>query len=232
MTKRTAALRQFALQKTNWYFLSLPLWPKSPNTLRDILFVIFSCIYVTSPSALPLVLLPYTADVTDLFSVDDCGWLKRDAPVSTLLQGTAEVVQMTLGDKCGCLSVRFSVGICAYILLPRGRHPISAVLGRKTKQYVGAKMCLGWERITRPSDFPAVNGQYNALLYCAASHCWPTLGAMRMEKKDFMEGNASHWDRPEYQRMPRLFVAMKDEIGCKSGHLSSCTIYESLVISL
>lgn len=157
-----------------WYLQS-PLRPKSANPPRDILFKPFP------PVSIPLLLPPcllfffffftiyLMSQTCFLFmTVDDWGAMLRcqlcsggehsrtwtNKKLSPFKSGWADIGGWVWMSECVFLCVR----ACAYGFLPRGRHLISAASGRKTGQYVGAKICRGWERITRPSDLPAVTG--------------------------------------------------------------------------
>lgn len=132
--------------------LQSPLQPDTPNPLRDILFKSFPPVSTPPP---PSSRLPYPFDVTGLFSVYDCGWLRSVAPVSAPLQARTQQDKQKLSPSKrgstdiggGGMSVNvwvrvlffLFIWVCAHSLLPRGRHLISAVLGRKIGQYVGEK---------------------------------------------------------------------------------------------
>lgn len=113
-------LKQSALQKN----LSDSSSPQPPITLMTQVFKPlrdFSSVCASPPSS--RLLLPYPFDVSDLFSVYDCGWLRCIAPVSALLQGRTQ--QDTDKQKLSpfkrgstdigwdeCLSVCFCLWVC------------------------------------------------------------------------------------------------------------------------
>lgn len=88
-------------------------------------------------------------------------------------------VQLTFTGGGGWVWVSECAFACS--LLPGGRQLISAALRRKTGQYVGAKMCHEWGRILRSSDLHTLTRPQDVPLYCATSHCCPTLGDMEMQ---------------------------------------------------
>lgn len=167
MTELTAAVRQFALQKIRIPPLSTfqsPLRPKSPNPLRDILSHFLRCFFLfLLPPCLffffPIHLMSQSCflfmTVEDWGAMLQCQLSSRGERSGTwanknchLLRG----VQLTLGDKCECLSVcshaAFSLGVDILSQQHRGEKQANMLVQRFAtgqKEYWGLLIYSQWQ---------------------------------------------------------------------------------------